>query len=314
MGTCKNLFQMTTHTTPGRNEVDTIRRVTWVGFWVNAILMVLKIAIGFYGHSDALVADGVHSLSDFATDLIVLLFVSIAYKSADSGHPYGHGKFETFAALIIGVILLGVAIGIGNSGLKSVIASAHGEMPPRPDLWTLAVAVISILAKELLFRYTIRASRTVGSQSLRANAYHHRSDAVSSIATLAGISAAYFLGDSWRILDPIASMLIAVFIAVSAIQICLPAINELLEKSLSPSRIDKVESIIEGVAGVKAFHRLRTRRNGHSVIIDVHIKVDPDITVSAGHDIASAVEKALHEEFDNDIITNIHVEPFRPSH
>ncbi len=305
---------MTTHTTPGRNEVDTIRRVTWVGFWVNAILMVLKIAIGFYGHSDALVADGVHSLSDFATDLIVLLFVSIAYKSADSGHPYGHGKFETFAALIIGVILLGVAIGIGNSGLRSVIASAHGEMLPRPDLWTLAVAVISILAKELLFRYTIRASRTVGSQSLRANAYHHRSDAVSSIATLAGISAAYFLGDSWRILDPIASMLIAVFIAVSAIQICLPAINELLEKSLSPSRIDKVESIIEGVAGVKAFHRLRTRRNGHSVIIDVHIKVDPDITVSAGHDIASAVEKALHEEFDNDIITNIHVEPFRPSH
>lgn len=305
---------MTTHTTPGRNEVDTIRRVTWVGFWVNAILMVLKIAIGFYGHSDALVADGVHSLSDFATDLIVLLFVSIAYKSADSGHPYGHGKFETFAALIIGVILLGVAIGIGNSGLRSVIASAHGEMPPRPDLWTLAVAVISILAKELLFRYTIRASRTVGSQSLRANAYHHRSDAVSSIATLAGISAAYFLGDSWRILDPIASMLIAVFIAVSAIQICLPAINELLEKSLSPSRIDKVESIIEGVAGVKAFHRLRTRRNGHSVIIDVHIKVDPDITVSAGHDIASAVEKVLHEEFDNDIITNIHVEPFRPSH
>ncbi|MDE5919299.1 MAG: cation diffusion facilitator family transporter, partial [Duncaniella sp.] len=301
-------------TTPGRNEVDTIRRVTWVGFWVNAILMVLKIAIGFYGHSDALVADGVHSLSDFATDLIVLLFVSIAYKSADSGHPYGHGKFETFAALIIGVILLGVAIGIGNSGLRSVIASAHGEMPPRPDLWTLAVAVISILAKELLFRYTIRASRTIGSQSLRANAYHHRSDAVSSIATLAGISAAYFLGDSWRILDPIASMLIAVFIAVSAIQICLPAINELLEKSLSPSRIDKVESIIEGVAGVKAFHRLRTRRNGHSVIIDVHIKVDPDITVSAGHDIASAVEKALHEEFDNDIITNIHVEPFRPSH
>lgn len=305
---------MTTHTTPGRNEVDTIRRVTWVGFWVNAILMVLKIAIGFYGHSDALVADGVHSLSDFATDLIVLLFVSIAYKSADSGHPYGHGKFETFAALIIGVILLGVAIGIGNSGLRSVIASAHGEMPPRPDLWTLAVAVISILAKELLFRYTIRASRTIGSQSLRANAYHHRSDAVSSIATLAGISAAYFLGDSWRILDPIASMLIAVFIAVSAIQICLPAINELLEKSLSPSRIDKVESIIEGVAGVKAFHRLRTRRNGHSVIIDVHIKVDPDITVSAGHDIASAVEKVLHEEFDNDIITNIHVEPFRPSH
>ena len=137
-----------------RSEVKTIRHVTWVGFWVNAILMVLKIAFGLYGHSDALVADGIHSLSDFATDLIVLVFVGIAYKSADSEHPYGHGKFETFASLLIALILLVVAIGIGISGVKSISASIRGETLPRPDVWTLIVALLSIASKEYLFRYT----------------------------------------------------------------------------------------------------------------------------------------------------------------
>lgn len=140
-------------------DVSLIRHVTWVGFWVNAVLMVLKVAIGFYGDSDALVADGIHSLSDFATDLIVLIFVGIAYKGADSGHPYGHGKFETFAALAIGVILFGVAVGIGISGTKAVVAAIGGVNPPRPDLWTVVVALLSILAKEWLFHYTIKAGR-----------------------------------------------------------------------------------------------------------------------------------------------------------
>lgn len=291
-------------------DVSLIRHVTWVGFWVNAVLMVLKVAIGFYGDSDALVADGIHSLSDFATDLIVLIFVGIAYKGADSGHPYGHGKFETFAALAIGVILFGVAVGIGISGTKAVVAAIGGVNPPRPDLWTVVVALLSILAKEWLFHYTIKAGRKVDSASLTANAWHHRSDAVSSVATLAGVSAAYFLGDKWCILDPVASMLIAVFIAVSAVGICRPAVNELLEKSLSPARLAEVEQTISSVPGLRRFHRLRTRRNGHSVIIDAHIKVRPDISVRDGHDIATAVEKALRGRLGNDIITNIHVEPF----
>ena len=291
-------------------EVRMIRHVTWVGFWVNSLLMVLKIAFGLYGHSDALVADGVHSVSDFATDLIVLVFVGIAYKKADNAHPYGHGKFETFASLLIAAILFLVAIGIGISGVQTIISATNGETLPRPDIWTLIIALISILSKELLFRYTDRTGRKINSSSLIANAWHHRSDAISSVATLLGVSAGYFLGDAWRIADPIASILIAVFIAISAIQIGLPSVNELLEKSLPPSEVGKVAATIAGVAGVKAYHRLRTRRNGHSLIIDTHIKVDPTINVAAGHDIATSVELALRKKFGPDIITNIHVEPY----
>lgn len=294
-----------------QHNVHIIRHVTWVGFWVNAVLMVIKIAIGYYGHSDALVADGVHSLSDFATDLIVLVFVSIAYKGADSRHPYGHGKFETFASLLIALILLAVAVGIGISGVKTISAAMGGEILPRPDLWTLIVALISIGGKEYLFRYTIHVGKRIDSGALIANALHHRSDAISSIATLVGVSASYFLGEHWRILDPIASILIAVFIALSAVKIALPSINELLEKSLPPDKVMLAEQIIASVPGVKTFHRLRTRRNGHSSIIDCHIKVDPEINVAEGHEIATSVEKALRRDFGDDIITNIHVEPYK---
>lgn len=294
-------------------ELHTIRHVTLVGFWVNAVLMVLKILFGIIGHSDALVADGVHSLSDFATDAIVLVFVGIAYKSADPGHPYGHGKFETFASLLIALVLLAVAVGIGIAGVGSIISSARGEILPRPDIFTIIVALASIGSKEFLYRYTIRAGRRIGSSSLIANAWHHRSDAFSSVATLIGVSAAYFLGAHWRILDPIASIVIAVFIAISAIQIALPSVNELLERSLPPDQVRKAAEVIASVTGVEDYHRLRTRRNGHSMIIDTHIKVDPYINVAQGHRIATDVEKSLRAVFGPDIITNIHVEPYFPS-
>lgn len=272
--------------------------------------MVLKVFFGIVGHSDALVADGVHSLSDFATDVIVLVFVGIAYRSADPGHPYGHGKFETFASLLIALVLLGVAIGIGVSGVNTILASIGGEILPRPDIYTIIVALVSIGAKELLYRYTIFTGRRINSSSLIANAWHHRSDAISSVATLIGVSAAYFLGEHWRILDPIASILIAVFIAISAIRIALPSVNELLERSLPAEIVKKAGETIISVAGVRDYHRLRTRRNGHSMIIDTHIKVDPDINVAEGHRIATDVEKSLRATFGNDIITNIHVEPY----
>lgn len=293
--------------------LHTIRRVTLVGFWVNAVLMVLKIIFGIIGHSDALVADGVHSLSDFATDAIVLVFVGIAYKSADSSHTYGHGKFETFASLLIAVVLLGVAAGIGIAGAGSIMSSMRGATLPRPDIFTIIVALASIGSKEYLYRYTIHAGKRINSSSLIANAWHHRSDAISSIATLIGVSAAYFLGSQWRILDPVASIIIAVFIAVSAIQIALPSVNELLERSLPPDQVRKAAETIASVPGVMTYHHLRTRRNGHSVIIDSHIKVAPDINVAEGHRIATEVEKSLRNVFGTDIITNIHVEPFFPS-
>lgn len=291
-------------------SVRIIRRVTWVGFWVNALLMVLKILFGIVGHSDALVADGVHSLSDFVTDLIVLAFVAIAYKSADNDHPYGHGKYETFASLLIALVLLIVAVGIGWAGVDNIIGSFDGRVLPRPGVYTLVVALVSIVAKEWLYRYTAKAGRRVDSASLIANAWHHRSDALSSVATLVGVGAAFFLGERWRVLDPIASVLIAVFIALSAIRMAKPSWQELLEQSLPTDMVDEVRRTIMSVPGVLACHRLRTRRNGHSVIIDVHIKVDPDITVTQGHSIATAVERALRDMISPAVITYVHVEPY----
>lgn len=292
------------------SDLRTIRHVTWVGFWVNAALMVLKIVIGLWGKSDALVADGIHSMSDFATDLIVLVFVGIAYKQANSRYPYGHGKFETFASLLIAVILLGVAIGIAWAGVENVMAALNGEVLDRPDIWTLIVAIIAIGGKEWLFRYTYAVGKRIDSSSLMANAWHHRSDAISSIATLVGVGISYFMAPQWRILDPLASVLIALFIAISAVKIAMPSINELLERSLPADQVKEIEDVIRTTQGVRFFHHLRTRRNGHSYIVDVHIKVDPDITVTQGHDIATHLEHRLRQLLGPDTLTSIHVEPY----
>ena len=291
-------------------SVNVIRHVTWVGFWVNAALMIIKIVVGITGKSDALVADGIHSLSDFATDFIVLALVGIAYRGADSDHPYGHGKYETFGALLIAIILIIVAAGIGWGGIDSVIRALRGEVLPRPDMLTMIVAIVAIAAKEILYRYTLHQGRIIDSPSLIANAWHHRSDAISSIATLVGVSISYFLGESWRILDPIASILIAVFIAISALEIARPSVNELLEKSLPSETLDRLSRAITSVPGVKAFHHLRSRRNGHSYLVEVHIKVDPDITVTQGHAISTAVEIALRAILGLDSIITVHVEPY----
>jgi cation diffusion facilitator family transporter len=292
-------------------KVAVIRRITLIGFYVNAALMVLKIFFGLYGHSDALVADGVHSFSDFATDLIVLVFVGIAYRNADNDHPYGHGKYETFSTLLISVGLVIVAGGIGMSGIFRIFDVIGGETLPRPDGLTIVVALISIIAKELLYQATTRVGRKVKSPALVANAWHHRSDAFSSVATVVGVSAAYFMGESWRICDPVVSIIISVFIGFSALSIASPSISELLERSLPDEQIRQIEGIIAGVDGVKSFHRLRTRRNGHSCIVDVHVKVEPTLTVTEGHQIATDVEHALREQFTPDLTTSIHVEPYK---
>lgn len=296
----------------GRKDIDIIRHVTWVGFWVNTALMVLKLAVGYWGHSDALVADGYHSLSDFGTDFIVLIFVGIAYKRADSDHPYGHGKFETLASLLIGVALLGVALGIGWSGTATMVRWWHGQELPRPEFITIIVAAVSILAKEVLYRYTYAAGVRIDSSALKANAWHHRSDAISSVATVVGVAGSYFLGANFRLLDPLASVLIAVFIAMAAWKVVRPALDELLEKSLPSDEVDDIRRTILSVKGVHALHKLKTRRSGHSKVIDVDIKVDPYITVTAGHDISTQVERTLRQRYGSDIYIYVHVEPFRP--
>ncbi len=294
-------------------KVSIIQRVTWIGFWVNAVLMALKLAFGFYGRSDALVADGFHSMSDFATDLIVLVMVGIAYKRADSTHPYGHGKFETFASLLIAVILFVVAAGIVWNGLRAGVMCARGEELPRPDVWTIIVAAASIVSKEWLFRYTFRIGESIDSTALKANAWHHRSDAVSSIATLVAVTCSYLLGAGFRILDPAASIVIGVFIAVAACKIGRPSIDELLERSLPQDQVDRIRRIILSDKGVLGLHRLKTRRSGTFQIIDVHIKVDPDISVTRGHDIATRVERSLKQQLGDDLFIYIHIEPYRAS-
>ncbi|WP_304383630.1 cation diffusion facilitator family transporter [Muribaculum intestinale] len=290
-------------------ELSLIRKVTMVGFWINAALVIIKLFFGYWGNSDALVADGYHSLSDFITDFMVLYFVGVAYKKADSSHPYGHGKYETIGSFFIAIVLMLVAVGIGWGGITSIIGALNGHEIPRPDVWTIVVAGVSIAAKEFCYRYTMVYARKIGSSALKANAWHHRTDAISSVATIIGVSLAYALGDSWRIMDPIASIVIAVFIGISAIQIAKPSIGELLEVSLPIAQINNINNIIRSVNGVRRVHNLRARRNGHAIIVDVNVHVDPDITIREGHAIATDVEEGLRESYGHNIIIYVHVEP-----
>lgn len=286
-----------------------IYRTTLIGTAVNAILIVLKFIAGFVGRSSAMVADAVHSLSDFITDVIVLVFVKIASKPRDKGHEYGHGKFETLATTIIGLILIIAGIGLMINGIELVIKSINGESLPRPGLIALVIALVSIISKEWLYHFTIRKGREVNSQAVIANAWHHRSDAISSIGTLIGIAGAMFLGDRWRILDPIAAILVSLFIIKSGYDIMKPCIEELLEAALPDDQEQEILNIVLSTPGIKSVHNLRTRRIGNGIAIDLHAKMDGNLSLSAAHAIATVAEKALKQRFGDDTFVNIHMEP-----
>lgn len=256
-----------------------------------------------------MIADGIHSASDLLTDVVVLVVIGVSRRKADSSHSYGHGKIETFATFIIALLLGAVGIGIFIDGLERVIRSLGGETLPRPGWIALGMAVVSIIAKEWLFRYTMSAARRIQSSALEANAWHHRSDALSSLATTVGIAGAMFLGVRWRILDPIAAMFVSVLIVVMAWRLASGAVKELVEASLPREVTDRMKHIIVNTPGVKSFHELRTRRNGNRMIVDVHIKVDPQLTIVEGHDIATEVEVRLRDAF-SPISVNIHIEPY----
>lgn len=292
-----------------KDEVRMGRHVTWVGFWTNVGLSAFKILAGIFGRSSAMIADGIHSASDLLTDVVVLVVIGVSRRKADSSHSYGHGKIETFATFIIALLLGAVGIGIFIDGLERVIRSLGGETLPRPGWIALGMAVVSIIAKEWLFRYTMAAARRIKSSALEANAWHHRSDALSSLATTVGIAGAMFLGVRWRILDPVAAMFVSVLIVVMAWRLASGAVKELVEASLPREVTDRMKHIIVNTPGVKSFHELRTRRNGNRMIVDVHIKVDPQLTIVEGHDIATEVEVRLRDAF-SPISVNIHIEPY----
>ena len=285
-----------------------IYKVTIIGSIANFVLLVFKFVAGVLGKSSAMIADAVHSLSDFVTDIIVLVFVKVSAKPQDAGHDYGHGKYETLATAIIGLVLM-VGTGIFWSGLSKILAVSRGEEIGSPDLIALIAAVVSIVVKEILYRYSVIVGRRVQSQAVVANAWHHRSDAFSSIGTALGIAGAIFLGKDWHILDPIAAVVVSVFIVKVSIQLLIPCMNDLLEKSL-PEKVEKeIITIIKEDPQVADPHNLKTRRIGNDCAIEVHIRVYPDMTVREAHVVATGIENRLRAKFGARTHVAVHVEP-----
>ncbi len=287
-----------------------IMRVTLLGSFANFVLLVFKFVAGIWGHSSAMVADAVHSLSDFVTDIIVLLFVNISSKPKDESHDYGHGKYETLATSIVGVILLCVGFGLFWEGAHKIYDFYFNDIPlESPGIIALIAALLSILIKELLYRVTVWVGRKENSQVVIANAWHHRSDAFSSIGSALGIGGAILLGENWRVLDPVAAVIVSMLIVKVALQLVTPAINDLLEKSLPKEVEDEIMRIICDVPGVKNPHDLRTRRIGNNFAIEAHIRVDGQITVTQAHDLTMQVEQNLRHKFGKATHIALHVEP-----
>ena len=279
--------------------------------FVNMILFAFKLVAGIVGRSGAMVADAVHSASDFATDIVVLAFVRISAKPRDNDHKWGHGKYETLASLIIGVALFAVGVEILMDSALKIKAVANGEVLPRPGVIAIIAAAVSIVVKEALYQWSVYVARKVESPSVKANAWHHRSDALSSVGTLLGIGAAYFLGEKWRIADPIAAIVVAALIMNVSITLCRTALAELLEKSLPKAVEEEILSIILSVPDVHKPHNLRTRRIGANIAIEVHIRVEGTMTVHDSHEISRQIEDALRSRFGEQTAVAIHIEPIK---
>ena len=286
-----------------------IYKVTIAGGAVNVILLAFKFMAGILGHSAAMIADAVHSLSDFVTDLIVLIFVYISGKPQDKSHDYGHGKYETLALTIIGIALLIVAVGIFHNGAIRIAAWWQGEELEAPGVLALWAALVSIILKELTFRYTISNARKLDSSALEANAWHHRSDALSSIGTAVGIGGAVLLGKRWAVLDPIASVVVGAFIVKVAVELILQGMRDLLEHSLPDEIEDEIMKIAQSEPDVIEPHDLRTRRIGNRYAIELHILMDGNITLAKAHDHADSIENQLKKRFGQNTHVAIHMEP-----
>ena len=298
--------QHTEHITSNRQE----KRCTLTGMACDIVLSGLKIASGLIGRSSAILADGIHSISDTMTDVLVYAMVRLSGKGVDERYRYGRGKYETLAAFLISIILVVVALGLLSEGAQDVWAALNGETLERPHNIAIIVAIIAITVKEGLYHYTRHVSKTTGSTALKAYAWHHRADALSTVATLLGVAGAMFLGERWRVLDPLAAIAVSVLILVLAYRLGRPAVEELLEVSLPLDEQQRIADIVNSMPNVKAFHNLRTRRNGSLRVVDLHIKVEGDMNVSDSHDITREIERQLREQL-GEVMANIHVEPYR---
>ena len=286
-----------------------IYRVTLGGSVVNLLLLAFKFVAGIVGGSAAMLADAIHSLSDFLTDLVVIVFVSISGKPCDANHDFGHGKYETLATTFIGLMLVGVGIGIGWNGITQIIRCLEGETLEAPGSIALIAALVSIVAKEGLYQWTLRVGKRTSSPTVIANAWHHRSDALSSIGTALGIGGAILLGEKGRMLDPLAAVLVSLLILKVAWDLLKPSLEELLEKSLPEEEERLITQIILEEKGVSEPHNLRTRHIGNYAAIDVHIRMDGSTPLAEAHQATREIEQKLRQHFGTSTFINIHVEP-----
>ena len=286
-----------------------IYKVTLVGSAGNVALLTFKFIAGTLGHSSAMIADAVHSLSDFLTDVVVLAFVRISAKPQDESHDYGHGKFETIASFLIGLALMAAATGIIVAGGAKFYDWLSGEQLEAPGLLALWAALLSIVLKEAVYHYSMVKARQLQSQAVEANAWHHRSDALSSIGTAIGIGGAIFMGQRWTVLDPVASVIVGAFIVKVAVDLLRNGIGDLMEQSLSDEVEAEILSMVASVPGITEPHDLRTRRIGNHYAIELHILMDGDISLREAHDKASEVEDLLRDHYGEDTHVAVHVEP-----
>ena len=288
---------------------DEIARVTLTGSVVNLLLVGLKAVAGLVGHSAAMISDAVHSLSDFVTDIVVLVFVRVSARPQDEDHDYGHGKYETLATLFIGLALAAAAVGIVVSGAGKLARWLQGEDLPAPGKIALWAALASIVAKELLFQYTRIKGKHLNSKALEANAWHHRSDALSSIGTAIGIGGAILLGSRWTVLDPLASIVVGAMLVKVAWDLLGPSFGELTDSSLPADMEQDMLDLIRGVPGVEDPHNLRTRRIGNRIAAEVHIRLDGSLPLSEAHEKASEVERRFKDRFGAQSHIIVHMEP-----
>lgn len=288
-----------------------IYRVTIIGAIVNLFLIIFKFIAGFVGNSGAMIADAVHSFSDFITDIIVIVFVKISSKPKDEDHNYGHGKYETLATAVVGICLIAAGILIFVNGVSTIMDIISGEQVVKPSGLALLAALLSIACKEIVYQYTYRVGKALNSQAVIANAWHHRSDALSSIGTALGIGGAILLGGKWTVLDPIAAIVVSFFIVKVAVKLLRPCINELTEEALPKSVDDEIVRIVEEEDGVSHPHHVMTRRIGNNIAVEMHVRVDGNMPLYLAHQKVSNIEERLKERFGRDSHFGIHIEPLK---
>lgn len=280
-----------------------VRKVTLIGSVIDLLLGVAKILVGWLAYSQALIADGLHSLSDLATDFMVLYAAKHSHREADEDHPYGHGRIETLATVGLGGALIAVALGIGYDAVRRL---NEPELLLNPGMVALGVAFISVISKEMIYQYTRNAARRLRSNLLMANAWHSRSDAISSIVVIIGVAGA-MMGHAY--LDSVAAIAVAVMIAKIGFDLVRDSSKELIDTALEPAVTDTIRKEVFNVDGVRALHMLRSRRSGGAALVDLHLQVDPCISVSEGHQIGDTVRRHLLDRVEEVTDVTVHVDP-----